>query len=288
MLLIPLILCLAGVPSYDFARVYDDEGHKLYVYEPEQITGSAVIVLIPGGGFNGHPLTDDAFMAFIRDQGFVVVGIEYQTHEQGAVTPLWPRSFIDCQEAVQYVRTELIPDEGWPDTIIALGASGGAYMAAMLAVAGDVGLLPAADLLGGNRSHRIDGAICISTPVNWEDLLGQDATCFFIDCDDIEMAWEASVLTHVSPGDAPIMIIHGEYDGENGQGFTPWHAEKLALYCEWFGVRHELYILEDGGHAWSAYAQGVPRLEKQKLAWRGDRELGIPGLPELIERMGGE
>ena len=184
--------------------------------ETEPFRLRPVLIAIHGGSWYGGSKVNyrsDPRNTVIRlaHQGIVVVAIDYRLARAGA--PTWPAVLDDVREAVRWVRRQAAVLHVDPATIVVMGQSAGAHLAALAAMTPDQ---PGPD----GVSARIQGVVSFYGPTDLNELvnfrhlnrdpvrtfLGDSAPTFN------RRASEASPLNHVSSDDPPMLLIHGTDD----------------------------------------------------------------------------
>jgi acetyl esterase/lipase len=236
----------ADIQNVPFPTV-DGQSESLNVYSPDTPVpagGRPVIVAIHGGGwrrFNKDGYGSRVADAFVP-RGYVVVAPDYVLSAPG--DPTWPVNFEDVQAAVRWVRENAGALGIDPNEIVAMGESAGANLAALL------GTYSPQD--GGNGvSAAVDAVIASSTPTDLTTLYYQShlaglAAAQFLGGPPAQEAASyiaASPIDHVSPGDPPVLLIHGRQDPL----IPVSQSEDMQAELTAAGVRNEL-LLVNGSH----------------------------------------
>ena len=138
--------------------------HCLDVYQPEDATGSApVIVFFYGGHWNSGERSDYLFVGeALASRGYVAVIPDYRLYPDVR----FPEFLNDCAQVVRWSFEHIAKFGGDPQRVFLMGHSAGAYNAAMLAL--DPGYLHAA----GVDPRRISGLIGLAGPYDFLPLTG--------------------------------------------------------------------------------------------------------------------
>jgi len=108
------------------------DGHALLldVLRPKQANGpTPVVVFVHGGGWkNGSRNSGEKNGAWLVDEGFAIVSIDYRL--TGAAQ--WPAQIDDCYEAVRWVRRNAQKYNFDPHHIAAWGTSAGGHLVALM------------------------------------------------------------------------------------------------------------------------------------------------------------
>jgi acetyl esterase/lipase len=202
------------------------------------------MVTIHGGGWRSR--NKGAFGlrnadVFTQD-GYVVVSPDYVLSAPGR--PTWPLNFEDVQAAVRWVRSNAGTMGFNPDEIVAEGESAGANLAALLGVYSPQG--------GGNGvSSAVEAVVAVSTPTDLTTLYHEKkyagtAAAEFLGGPPGRVSANyvaASPIDHVSPGDPPMLLIHGRQD----RVIPVSQSEEMQAALTAAGVRNELFLVQ-GGH----------------------------------------
>ena len=177
------------------------------VYRPPGRSGAALVVIVPGGGWESAdrsglgPLADA-----LADAGFMAMTITYRTGTEEARFPV-PAEDIAC--AVRFASTRAMEAGIDARPLVLAGHSAGAHLAAVVALA--------PDLLRGDCPYPAavpDALIGLAGPydlaavgnVAWS-LLGTTAD------QDPDRWAEASALTYVAARpELPVLLAHGDAD----------------------------------------------------------------------------
>ena len=245
------------------------EGHRflLDVYVPADSPSRPApgiprpaILAIHGGSWIGgskrsfRPDARNTMVTRLTAAGYVVIAVNYRLSRPDS--PGWPGALEDLRASVRWIRQnagELGID---PDRIIALGQSSGAQLAALLGTIPDPGG-PA------ETSSCVHAVVNFYGPSDLNRLMlsrkswAQDPTRIFLgnepDQSQVRAA-DASPINHVSPSDAPMLIIHGRDDL-----WVPLeHSERLAEKLKEAGVQHQLIIVDGAMHGFGIEVRTQP------------------------------
>jgi acetyl esterase/lipase len=211
---------------------------------PAPAAGRPVIVAIHGGGWRrlnktgyGSRVAD----TFVHD-GYVVVAPDYVLSAPGR--PSWPENLEDVQAAVRWVRNNAGTLGINPNEIVAMGESAGANLAALLGTS-------STQSSGAGVSAAVDAVVASSTPTDLTSLYSEShlaglAAAQFLGGSPEQVPANfiaASPADQVSPGDPPMLLIHGRQDPL----IPVSQSRELQAALNAAGVRNEL-ILVNGGH----------------------------------------
>jgi acetyl esterase/lipase len=208
-------------------------------------------------------------------EGLAVASISYRF----ATTDPHPAQIEDCRSALRWLRVHA--DELGLDAerIVAIGASAGGHLSALLGTQDDTAQPDAEDPLA-RASTRPKCVVAISAPFDLRprgdfapatfliqmvtDLLGVSGAEPLRRLELLrERAVDASPIVHVSAGDVPILIVQGQRDR-----LVPLHqAREMARAAESCKVRARLVELEDGGHCEFLFRRPGDWLEEPPRFW---------------------
>jgi acetyl esterase/lipase len=219
------------------------------VYYPEQRSERmpAVVFLHAGAWVLGDKLNTGGIIDFgeLLSRGYVVASIDYGL----APDFTFPAQIENVKCAVRYLRTEADTHSIDTDNIGVWGASAGGHLAALLGVtSGDE------TFEGGGHPDESSGVQAVVDLFGPADLEAPD---FVANADEItrtvfgadgagpsEVLARFSPVRYVSPGDPPVLIIHGDADG-----VVPLsQSQALMAKLESAGVPVILVVVRNGGH----------------------------------------
>ena len=243
--------------------VYSTAGGQrlaLDLWKAPQAGRRPVVLCIHGGAWRGGGRADLApFAAEFAAAGFTAVSVSYRLFDPvKSPQHIWPAAFDDVQRAVRWLRENAGVLSIDPGRIVALGASAGGHLAALLGLretrkqAGPVAL--------SRHSSRVSGVIDVFGP---SDLtrdfsalrLGgssvQDVVDDFIGRGKPEEQRaadrrDASPVMHVDAASVPFLIFHGALDSivpvEQGRILDAAlrGAGRDCRYVEWAREGHGL------------------------------------------------
>ncbi len=269
-----------------YRRAGDREA-KLDVYVPigeAPAGGRPAIVAIHGGGWRGGSKGGFGRMAArLARHDYVVVSVDYLLSKPDS--PSWPDNFEDVREAVRWVRRHADDYGIDPDRIVALGASAGGHLSALLGTYPDGPV--AAEGLPRPRagtpkavSARVQAVIDLYGPADLRALIesreqtGGPLHLFLGGGPDrFPGRFEAaSPVRHVSSDDPPMLLIHGADDP-----LVPVaQSEALASTLKTAGVLHRLIVVEGARHGFGLEVGGrdlVPEvIAFLDAAWKDEKD----------------
>lgn len=216
-----------------------------YVHPRARRPRPALLVVHGGSWVSGDKRNMAGVARAAAARGLAVFNVNYTLALPGR--PGFPGQHSELREAVRWIRVHAERLNVDPERIGALGTSAGGHLAALLATAGD-----------GPRSAggRIAAAVTWSAPTTLDGLDGWLGLavrnllgCLAEACGGRAVA--ASPVTHATPDDPPMLIVHSEHE------IVPvHHALGLAESLRGVGVATRLRLLAGDRHGRS-YAHDV-------------------------------
>ncbi len=186
----------------------------------------------------------DCPVVWLANQGYAVASIGYRLSD----TALFPAQLDDCREAVAEIQRNA---ELWGidrSRVAVVGSGGGGHLAALVGLAA-----PATAAATDDDALPEIAAVCaVAAPTNLttlgaaHDRAGSPASRLVGGPlpEFREAAQRASPVSHVSPDDPPVLILHGAADDIVPVG----QAVDFAVLLEAAEVDGTLVILPDVGH----------------------------------------
>lgn len=253
---------------------YVANGHQrqrldLYLPPPASRT-SPVIIWIHGGAWQEGDKADCP-ARYLVGRGYAVASLNYR-FSQDAV---FPAQLEDCQAAVRWLRMHSA-EYGLDSTrFAAWGSSAGGHLAALLGTAGDSN--PSLGVVSSNVSCSVQAVVDFFGPTDFirmDEQLGSNGTLRHDAADSPESRLiggpiqenkdkvaRANPITYTSPGDPPVLLVHGRADT-----VVPWQQSQLLLDAlQKAGVESSLHIVEGGGHG-TGFGREVDVLVERFLA----------------------
>lgn len=240
---------------------YREDGSKAQRLDVFFVEGKKrpLVVWIHGGGWRSGS-KDQCPALFLVRHGYAVASIDYRL--TGEAT--WPAQIEDCKAAIKFLRKNASKFGVNPDRIGVWGGSAGGHIAAMLGVTSGSGIFEPGTLQKTSSSVQ---AVCdwfgpsdLVSPALAEDMAaaGDDQGPRLLTSllggspsEKPELGRAASPITHVSGGDPPFLIMHGDRDS-----LVPIsQSEKLASELKSAGVKVKMKVVENAGHAGREWAR---------------------------------
>lgn len=198
--------------------------------------------------------------------GYAVFSINYLLNTAERVA--WPRNFLDCADALTWLKTEGLRFGIDPGRIAVMGGSAGGHLALLLGASAGVDALHR-----GTARPDVDRTVrCIGDFYGVSEITGHRRAIF---AGATEAETEANVrlaspLTWIDGGTPPILIAHGTADRIVPVDFS----RRLAAVLAERGVEHEYIEIPDAPHTF--HLQPEQRdLRPAVLAFLG-KHLGQP------------
>ena len=223
------------------------------VYRPADPNGVG-IVWINGSGFHA-PLPYEMWQLkrrsprqHILDAGYTVFVINHR----GAPMFRYPAAVEDAQRAVRFIRHHAERHGIDPDRIGAVGSSSGGNLVAMLATLDGEGRSDDQDSVE-RESSKIQVAVAAAGPMDLtivDPEKSHGAMAMRVSYmgappgRDAPQYEQASPIFHVTPDDAPILLIHGQ----NDRTVRPVQSDRMYEMLQEQGVESRLVRIPGGGH----------------------------------------
>lgn len=228
-------------------------GHKdglamtMDVYRPAaEANGAGILFIASGGWFSRWSPPETALPLFhpFLDAGYTVFRVRHGSSPRYSI----PEAIADATRSVRFVRANAADFGVDPERLGALGNSAGGHLALILGTKGDGGSASGDEL--ARTSSRVAAVVAWVPPTDltvavWEAPESLPSYRQFPALDlPMELAAEASPLQHVTPDDAPSLVIMGGAD----ELVPPRHGEWIAEAFDREGVANELVVIDGAGH----------------------------------------
>lgn len=223
------------------------DGHSLTLdaYLPADREVHPAAVLIHGGGWRGGDKGSFRGQALrLARDGVAAFSLNYRL---SGVAP-YPAAVEDCVRAIRWIREHAAEYSVDPERLGAQGGSAGAHLSLMMAL-----MEPDEDELDAGGQPLKNRLVCVVSKCGPTDFTADDtmhrepAAVAFLGGpreERAEVYEQASPVTHLSPDDPPVLMVHGTEDRT-----VPYsQATILQQRCEQAGVPVELITIEGGGH----------------------------------------
>lgn len=297
-LLVPCLLFAPAILAEDLPGLTRKEdviyGRKygtaltLDILKPERQNGLGIVWVISGGWYSDHGAIRPEVMRELLGRGYTLFAVVHGSQPKFTI----PEILEDMERAVRWIRYHAKEYGVRPDRLGVTGASAGGHLSLMLGTTGKPGKPDAKDPID-RESSQVQAVACFFPPTDFlnygkpgEDAIGRGilkdfhAPFDFHELDSktktlvpitdeariVELGKQISPITHVTPDDAPALIIHGDADHLVPIQQAQIMVEKLQAA----GVAAKLVTKPGAAHGW-------PQLEKDVATCADwfDEKLGV-------------
>jgi len=242
------------------------------VFKPlRRYNQGAVVMVMSGGWFSAPEMINPEFFLPLLHHGYTVFTVVHGSQPRFTI----PEVIEDMHRSIRFIRHHAADYGIDPERIAIVGGSAGGHLALMMGTAGKEGDARAKDPVD-RESSRVQAVGCFFPPTDFMnygtegrdvltaleaelaafkapfDFVRLDAESRrFLRVEDpqrrLEIAREISPVTHVSPDDAPALVIHGDADK-----LVPiQQAIAIQQRYEQAGVPFKLVVKEGQAHGWA-------------------------------------
>lgn len=240
----------------------------LDVVSPAKPNGVGIVWMVSGGWFSDHNAVRPEVVKELLKRGYTVFAVVHGSQPKYTI----PEILDDIHRAVRFVRHHAKEYGVDPGRLGITGASAGGHLSLMQGTAGKDGDANAKDPVD-KESSRVQAVACFFPPTDFlnygkpgEDAIGRGilkdfhAPFDFHEYDPktkslvpiteekriVELGKSVSPITHVTPDDAPALIIHGDADK-----LVPiQQAEIMVEALKKAGVPAKLVTKPGAAHGW--------------------------------------
>ncbi|HRK32111.1 MAG TPA: alpha/beta hydrolase [Tepidisphaeraceae bacterium] len=234
---------------------YVPDGHarqRLDLYLPPARSGKVpVVVWIHGGGWSSGSKARPAATRLL-DRGYAVASVGYRLTD----TATAPAQINDCAAAIRFLRGNADRFGIDADHIGVWGASAGGNLALLIGVGADVAPLQGGEGGFNALSSRVNcvidyfGTVEFRNPKQFPINENRIKYLGGLPEERPEIAALVTPITHVTPDDAPTLIVHG--DADNTVPIN--HSQAMAQAFAAAGVTFEFVTVPGGKHGGEAFA----------------------------------
>lgn len=244
-----------------------------------------LVVFIHGGAWlQGDKSEGNDVALLLAQNGFAVATLNYRFTDKAQ----YPAQLEDCQRAIAFLRSKA-HDYGFdPDHIGVWGISAGGHLAALLGTrSGDHNGAEQSEIEKASQVQAVCDWCGITNLVSVKDQAGSRTRIDYdtangpvakllggLATDKEELAAEASPVNHVSKGDPPFLIVHGDIDD-----LVPFaQSQELAEKLQKAGVPTKLVVVAGASHQLGSEQEVKRMIEffKQTLI-EGKRDFQVDG-----------
>jgi acetyl esterase/lipase len=252
------------------------------VIQPKEPNGAGVMFMMSGAWVSlwvppelfFDPKVPPRWQLFspLIDHGYTVFIVRHGSAPQFKV----PEAVADVRRAARYIRLNAEKFGVDPQRIGVCGGSAGGHLSLMLGTTADDGDSNAADPLDRN-SNRVAAVVAYCPPVDLREWVGDKRFPGLLF--DPALAESVSPLLHVTPDDAPTLLVHGDKDDLVKLD----NSERILAAFEEKKVPCELMIIEGAGHGF--LVDQSERASKALVDWF-DKHLAAPAKDASSEANG--
>ena len=249
-------------PDYRTVRNQDyvGEGNQrqmldLFLPREKSAKPRPLVVYIHGGGWKAGSKEGGfgRLRPFLEETGFAGAAINYRLTNEAS----WPAQIHDCKAAIRWLKAHAREYGYDADRIAVWGTSAGGHLVGMLGVSGDV---PGLEGKLGKHLEQESGVTCVVNYFGPSNLLTMDdfpSSIKHSAADSPEgklvggalqevkkVTVNASPVTHVSAGDAPMLLAHGTKDKLVPYQQSVEFSERLSKE----GVEFVFITMDGAGH----------------------------------------
>lgn len=218
----------------------DDNGPRLYLYETKKKTSDSLVLVFPGGAYNGLAIDHEGWKVaeYFNRKGITAAVLKYRVPRRKG-QPKHMAAWQDAQRAVRIVRSR---SKEWgidPDKIGAVGFSAGGHLTLMTATTSQTAAYKPVDEIDKLPCH-INFAVPVYPAYVLEDGSngpnkgkGNDSKLV------ADFAFDKNT--------PPMCLVHGDKDGYSAMG-------SVAIYhkLRTMDIPVELHIFANVGHGFGA------------------------------------
>ncbi|MEW5938055.1 MAG: alpha/beta hydrolase [Chloroflexota bacterium] len=225
---------------------------RLDLYYPT--SGNApwpAVLYVHGGGWVGGDkstthIADE--VEALRAAGYIVTSVDYRLAPRYA----FPAQIVDLKCSVRFLRAHAAELQLDPEHIGAWGTSAGGHLVSLLGLADESAGWDVGEYK--EQSSEVQAVVDMFGPTDLMHAMDEadGVKRMLILFGGVKPTWNmlasASPVTHVSPGDAPFLIIHGEEDAV----ITPQQSIRLYQRLTSSAVPANLILVAHAGHGLAA------------------------------------
>jgi acetyl esterase/lipase len=221
-----------------------DPAQKMDIYFPASGGPWPAVVYVHGGSWmHGDKSEAALFASGLNSMGYLVVSLNYRLYPPAT----FPAMIEDVKCGIRSLRVHAAEYNLDPSRIGAMGASAGGHLVALLGTMEQNSPWDVGDYL--DQSSRVQAVVSLAGVMDLSQPFPNTGS------NDIETMkrigfsetnmMEASPISHVTPDDAPFLLIHGDHDD-----LVPYQQSQL-MYDRLVqaGVPAQLVIVKNGGHS---------------------------------------
>ncbi len=218
------------------------------VYTPARDANGAGVLFVVSGGWYSNWAPPEKLIDRLKpltDAGFTVFAVRHGSSPRFSI----PEAVEDVRRAVRFIRLRADQFGIDPDRMGIFGMSAGGHLSLMIGTTADDGDTTSVDPVA-RVSNRVQAVVAWVAPTDLTIMTHQSPDALpaykgFPALDlDAASAKDHSPLAHVTPDDAPTLLLAGAAD----ELVPVDHSRRIRDRFEQQGVTHRLVEFPDGGH----------------------------------------
>ena len=230
--------------KYGMALTFD-------VFQPQKPNGAGVLFMVSGGWYSRwtEPQNMLGWFSPLLEEGFTVFCVRHGSSPKFKI----PEVVEDVRRSVRFIRLHAQEYGVNPNRLGVWGGSAGGHLSLMLGTTSDQGDPDAKDPILKN-TDQVAAVAAYYPPTDIREFVDEKSTYYhrfpalqF----EAELADDFSPLLHVTPDDAPTLLIHGDQDK-----LVPIsHSNNIMKKFEEQKVPAELIVIKDAAHGFKGEDQ---------------------------------
>jgi acetyl esterase/lipase len=235
------------------------------VFRPsEKANGAGVLFMVSGGWYSVWQPAEQSLPRFkpLTDKGFTVFAVRHGSSPKFSI----PEAVEDVRRGVRFIRVNAERFGVDPERLGVYGASAGGHLSLMLGTASDDGDPQATDPVL-RASDRVQAVVAYVAPTDlrimvWKAPGHLPAYDRYPALDlELDAAAQYSPLLHVTPDDAPTLLVAGDRD----ELVPIKHSQDIYAALKEKDVTSEFVVLEGAGHGFAG--KDAERATRELVAW---------------------
>ncbi len=218
----------------------DENGPRLYLFQPEEKTSDTVMLIFPGGAYMGLAIDHEGWKIadFFNRKGITAVVLKYRVPRREGL-PKHMAAWQDAQRAVRVIRANAKEWGVDPEKIGAMGFSAGGHLTLMTATTSQTPAYAPVDEIDKLPCH-VNFAVPVYPAYVLEDGANGPNKGKGNDSEMVaDFAFDAKT--------PPMCLIHGDNDGYSAMGSVAVYHKLRTM-----GIPAELHIFAKVGHGFGA------------------------------------
>ena len=234
--------------KYGMALTFD-------VFQPKKPNGAGVLFMVSGGWYSRwtEPQNMQGWFNPLLKEGFTVFCVRHGSSPKFKI----PEVVEDVRRSVQFIRRHAEKYGVNQNQLGVWGGSAGGHLSLILGTTSDQGDPNATDPVLKN-SDRVAAVAAYYPPTDIREFVDEKSTYYhrypalqF----EADLAGDFSPLLHVTPDDAPTLLIHGDQD----ELVPISHSNNIMKRFQEQKVPAELIVIKDAAHGFKGEDQNRAR-----------------------------